>query len=655
MPQRPRSHRLEAESRVAFESALGSRFVYRDESADDYGIDGTVEEFDDAERATGLRFHVQLKATDEDDLTKSLAVSIKRDTADYFRSLSLPVLMVRLRAANGALYARWFHQFDPPRAGTGAKTITFRWEPGDLADANTPGRLVEEANAFLRLRSPSLQLPLELYLETDANGAYGLNPTALRYALRTAASGLSVFSVNAGTCPPAAIRVVARDETLSFNLAEVTTATVDLDHYRAGEAGEEFASDAMVLAALAFDNIGRTDVAADLTASFLSESTAVAVPEVAWSLAATLRRARRVRVALQIAETLDASDDPSHHDASYPFMLTARWHMQSWDSEEFQGYESAMEARIARRLADGRELAAGRESYNLGHVFRGRHEPTKALKSYDRAAQHEPGYAGRPYFHEERAGVIFSAGRFDDAAELYRVTNEADPHHRIVGLRADALMFAGRYAEALTAFQHYNKLAGADGLAEWRIKERFVRFVVDQMGISSQQRDQPAAVAAVKLDYQGTSSADLVGALEDVLQLDALLAVAWFNLGRGYLDSGREEGALIAYLGAAACARWDAEAWMNVLVLGVGGQRPDIAIDALECGARIVGDEFRRQLVRWSQHPKNVVSGEQLLAIVDRFFDEQPVRQDGLLLRFLEDDGGVQEFVLGAGEEAQGG
>ena len=150
MPQRPRSHQLEAESRLAFESALGSRFVYRDESADDYGIDGTVEEFDGAERATGLRFHVQLKATDEDDLTKALAVPIRRDTADYFRSLSLPVLMVRFCARDRALYVRWFHQFDPRRGGGGAKTITFRWEPGDLVDANVAARLVEEGSCGLR-------------------------------------------------------------------------------------------------------------------------------------------------------------------------------------------------------------------------------------------------------------------------------------------------------------------------------------------------------------------------------------------------------------------------------------------------------------------------------------------------------------------------
>jgi Domain of unknown function (DUF4365)/Tetratricopeptide repeat len=650
MPERPRSHQLETESRHAFEAALPSRFVYRDESFDDYGIDGTVEEFDDSDHATGLRFNVQLKATDERDLEKSLAVRIRRDTADYYRSLSLPVLMVRYRAADGTSYARWFHQFDPPRGSTDTKTVTFRWLPEDLVDKDTPARLVGEARAFLNLRSKSLELPLDLYLDVAPEGVYGLSPTALRYALRTAASGPGIFSVNGGDCPPAGIRVVARDAALSINLAEVTTATVDLEGYQAGETGETFGRDAMVLAALAFDNIGRTEIAADLTAASLADSPLAGVPEVAWSLAATLRRARSVRESLRIAESLDACEDPASRDASYPFMLTARWHVQSWDIGEFQAYESAMERRIARRSNEDLEVAAGRESYNLGHVFRGRHEPDKALKAYDRAAQLDPTYRDRQYFHEERAGVLFSAGRFDDAAELYAVANEMGEHHRIVGLRADALMFAGRYAEALAAFLHHNQLAGVDGMAEWRIKERFMSVVVGQLDIASQDRDHDAAVAAVELDYEGTPPGELAAALEGALRLDALLAVAWFNLGRAYLDSEREEAAVMAYLGAAACARGDAEAWMNVLVLGTGAQRVDIAGDALECGARIVGDEFRRQLVRWSQHPKNAAHGEEMLAIVDKFFDEQPVPREALVLRFVEDDGEVQEFVLGQGE-----
>jgi len=81
MPRRPREHQIEDESRRAFEAALPSRFVYRPFSPD-YGLDGEVEEFDEDELATGLRFYVQLKATDQLKLGKALKVSLPLEHAD---------------------------------------------------------------------------------------------------------------------------------------------------------------------------------------------------------------------------------------------------------------------------------------------------------------------------------------------------------------------------------------------------------------------------------------------------------------------------------------------------------------------------------------------------------------------------------------------
>lgn len=68
MPQRPREHEIETESRRAFESALDQNWEYR-VITPDYGIDGELEYFEHR-KTTGLRFHVQLKGTDTQDHTK---------------------------------------------------------------------------------------------------------------------------------------------------------------------------------------------------------------------------------------------------------------------------------------------------------------------------------------------------------------------------------------------------------------------------------------------------------------------------------------------------------------------------------------------------------------------------------------------------------
>ena len=65
LPKRHRNHQLETESVRELQSKLPSTWVYRTPT-DDYGIDGEVEIFDDKGFATGRKFFLQLKATDED-------------------------------------------------------------------------------------------------------------------------------------------------------------------------------------------------------------------------------------------------------------------------------------------------------------------------------------------------------------------------------------------------------------------------------------------------------------------------------------------------------------------------------------------------------------------------------------------------------------
>ena len=104
MPQRPREHQLETESRLAFHTALPSAWVLRN-LTDDYGIDAEVELFDAKGFATGERFLVQLKATDETDETRALKVSLPRETGRILRlsATARPHGAIR-RVSQAALY-----------------------------------------------------------------------------------------------------------------------------------------------------------------------------------------------------------------------------------------------------------------------------------------------------------------------------------------------------------------------------------------------------------------------------------------------------------------------------------------------------------------------------------------------------------------------
>jgi hypothetical protein len=75
LPQRPRPHVLEEESRRAWHAALPPEWVPRRVDPD-YGIDETVEIFEEGV-ATGLIFNVQLRATDDSDPNSVLKLRLR--------------------------------------------------------------------------------------------------------------------------------------------------------------------------------------------------------------------------------------------------------------------------------------------------------------------------------------------------------------------------------------------------------------------------------------------------------------------------------------------------------------------------------------------------------------------------------------------------
>ena len=157
MPKRPRAHRLEYESRQHFRELLPEGWVFRDETPD-YGIDGEVEIFDNTGNPTGFRFHVQLKATDRPDSSFASQVRLRRETVDYYLSLSRPILLVSYHSGSQRLYWRWFHFLDPYYGGFGKKWVRVSFAKADLWGLQTPATIETD----LRLRRLAETGPLVL-------------------------------------------------------------------------------------------------------------------------------------------------------------------------------------------------------------------------------------------------------------------------------------------------------------------------------------------------------------------------------------------------------------------------------------------------------------------------------------------------------------
>lgn len=663
MPKSTREHALERESRIAFEGAVPSRWVYRRKDADDYGVDGEVEIFDTDGKATGLHFNVQLKATDEVKLSKALARSIPLDHASYYRSLTLPVLMVRYVAIDNALYTRWFHSHDSYGAKRDRKSLTFRWNPEDVWAESRPEELIAQTRAFLELRSSSPQLPMQFAMDVDAPLEWTLSDDEVEIAIRTAGSLRPDIVVVASNDPsPGSGRLLVRPDRIAVEVARVTAATLHIDgSYEPGRNGEQLGRDVFALMALAFEHAGQAGIAGRLATTFLPASSLVPHPEALWALSAAMSRSRMVREALDLSETFDIDDDSDAREASYSFTFPALANAATLTLEEIRRYREVGVARIQRREEARDHVAAAREYHNLANHYRAQGEPAEALRRYERAAELDAKYLHRAHHWNERAGVLFGLERYQEATDAYDRAIELGANGWPYVLRADSLLFAGRYEEALNGFRAWNEEQADLGRAyEWVIKEMVAADIVEEHGITSQMRDPEAArrVTGEAINAAPPLSDEEVRSVADrALGFDALEPYTWFTLGAAEDKLSERDAAEQAFLAAAVLSEWDAEAWAFTFVFAALGEAPpEHIVGLMSTGQRLTGGRMVPQIL-------DLIRGiddenfprEHLRAVVNGVLADLPKEPDGFEMRLLGDDGSIESIEVPGADRMHGG
>lgn len=633
----------------ALKRALRPTLLFRPEGENDYGIDGDIEWFHER-NATGLRFFVQVKSTDEEDLRDGLAAPIKMARVRQYRALPMPLLMALYRAATDMIYTRWFHQYDPYYGRGGKTQITFRWEETDVWDDNRAEQLVADAQAFYALRSPSVPLPLRFFVETD--GAWGLSPTEIVFALRSAAERRpDVLAVTGRTPVRGLSSIEVTEDRVTANLATVTTATMHIEgEYIPGEHGDQLAVDAWVVGATALANIGQASLASRLAASFLAGSSILSEAEVVGGLSLAMVAARQVREGLRLARELDDPADPHRRAASLMMTLPAGAHGSSLDEDEVALYRTTLEERIARREATGAVVEAGREHYNLANLLRTRREPNESCRHYELALECDPAYAGRAHYWFEYGGVLWGAGRFIDAAQAYGRAVELGSQPLALALQADCLMYAGQYAEARELLRRFNGEHRGEGEA-YRLKGRVLDTIIDRLGIISQDRNPTGASEAAE---DPTDAHHFATVLDSQFSQDALWGPAWFNLGVLDREVGEREAELTDYIAAGLFPMPgggpDLEAWKNSMLLSIGLGADDVLEDVLNTARGWAGPNFPTYLVDFARSQGPDFGRESFLAKVDEVW-ATPEEEPAFTVRFLDEDGTIDTVELGAHAE----
>jgi tetratricopeptide (TPR) repeat protein len=650
MPKRKRSHRIEGESRRAFESALDERFLFRDD-VPDYGIDGSVEEFGSDDHATGLRYFVQLKATDGKDPRSALRRSIPLEHASFYSALSLPLLMVRYVAPTQTLYARWWHAGPARRAAAkpGAASFTFYWDESDKASPGESERWAEEARSFLELRSAAPPLPFHFEISID-DPPFGLTAIEIELAIKAEAKRrpdvVKIVPAKGNG------RLTVRGPYLAVDMPGMTAASFDIDgDYTPGRHGEQIAIDLMTLVAVSFTRWGQAELAARMASRFLARSSLVSQPAAVMPLANAMTSARRVSEALALAEEIDTLGLPPEGNLSVLFTLIPRQHAASLDDLEVKEFRGALQRRISRREEAGEKINASRELLTLGNHYRSRADPTQAITHYERAAELDPEYLNRAHYWFELAGVMFGAGQYTESATAYEKAINLGTDEMAPLLRADALMFSGRYEAARKAFEReLDDTQSLGRVAEYQLKLRFLEFLVETQETRNQERDPKGASDIVDSAIEDGNRMDAETALlssGQALVFDSLCGAAWWNLGIAFESMKRFDMVAPMFLHAALCSPGDDKAWALALLhfwkLDQVGLLPMILVTGERftdgkvlptinhvMSLNLSKDERARFLKHFSE-------------MADEFSDPRP---DGLELRFVGPGQPVQSMAI---------
>lgn len=651
MPLRPRSHTIEDESERRFRDAIPGAWVVR-RLVPDYGIDLTVEIFDETGHATPFSFHVQLKATDEEDVGKALrSIRFRRDLAEHYWSLPIPVLIVRYHAPSGRLYARWWHAYNPLVAARPdedahaptTETVGFVFNHSDAWTDRTPEELVHGVESFRRFRSPDLPLPLTFSVSlADGMDADELSRRLL--ALRGVVAPVSdLIALRPGDPGPDRPHIVIGAAASTVALADV--ASVTIDHDDAHRDVEVASANLGCAIAMVLASVGQPNRCAQVALACAAKSSLVTGIHAAFTFAGAFYRSNRISDALTLVSDLARRRDVDSRIAAFVINSAALARGPHLTDAEAEKAVDVARAMLDETLDGGDAAAAAADSYNLARALGRVHRWEEAVSAFEQAAALDPDYENRPYFHADLAAGLFEAGRFDEAVEHYERAVESGSEPWWIATLADSLMLAGRYRDAEHHFAEYLKHADDPADCIWRLKHRVVKDLRSLVGDVQARRPEEAAALADRLDLfdPGLTDELAFGLLQEAIAADACCGGAH---NRRMFLSAREgpdgepdmRGAVEPAISAAVLHRGDPDDWVNAIRVAADAGEPEpVLYDLMRVGVWSGGPEVIQGVAAATTPP---LSREQL-ELLDRVVQDLAAakREEGFTLRWPTSEG----------------
>lgn len=588
LPKRHRNHQLETESVRELQSKLPSTWVYRTPT-DDYGIDGEIEIFDDEGIATGKKFLLQLKATDESNVERALKLRLPVEKANYFDSLNLPVLVVRYLAEDKNIYTRWFHSFDPYWESITENSLAFNFSESNIWHEGRENSLEAELNEYLNFTGNKypFPIPLPMFFTSDfpmAKEAAKLAAEIITISNRYGDLIDLKFSPFPEDLPPS--YVVFDSEKLHIVFANRTGSCLHFKDGLGEKLRENISNDIFVAIGLGLFFRGFQVEAGRLLSDHIKTSTLKHDIKAITAVIAGLIQARQHQQALELMKDL-FSDEGGIEAAQIALMSIIRCFGAIKESDKKLLSESLSQISSSLQERGINEIAAVIE-YNHANFLRSNNDKLKdALRHYNSAAKLFQEYKERSYWLSEVAGCLFLLKRYRYASKYYKssIDNEFSLH--VLGLYADSLMYSRQFKKSLDEFHRYFEEDDTDNfIAEWHLKSTCLHAIVETLGVEEQLHYD------YEYDIESLIAGDEDSFIVHLKEKDALCGEVWFHLAISSTNENRYSDAVICFLMAAFCEYSEMDAWANALSCSFQTENKGMSAAIMKCAFDKFGQEF---------------------------------------------------------------
>jgi tetratricopeptide (TPR) repeat protein len=561
MPKRVTQHEIEDISRAKFMLELPRKWVFRDKSKD-YGIDGEVELFNEDKSPQGLVFWVQLKATESKSDNKILNIDFNIETLKYYKTLDIPVLLVRYSDYDSSIYIKWIHNVDLFLAKKDAKTLRLKMSKLDKWNESSSDSIESYLKNVRLIKSGKFGFPIHTSISICEARINDISKEMLFTQIKKELNNYAEFVIPANI-EKSLVYINLKKEELKINVSDLGGCSIHSIELREKEGfAQGIAKDILLGISVSLVQLGHIEYAGRLIFENSLENRLLEKLDLLMYCLAPLLNSTFFNKTLNLIGNI--LDDEQFIEIGVITQINLLLGSNTGNTKKTKAIEGFLKTRIDNATKRKNKQEIGISHYNIGNYFSTKHEFEKSIHHYNLARKFAPIYLKQHYFFAEIASILFRSEKYFMASKLYSKSLEIKKDNHTIGLYADSLMFNGQYKNALENFEIYinNSEKPND---EFVLKSIWLHEIINKHKIDFQKRDTQKVKEYIEI--VSAKDGNPTPQIEKGLEVDLLSGVIWFNLGMMHNNNNNQESAFFCFIFAALINNGDIEAWTNGTLL----------------------------------------------------------------------------------------